>query len=543
MSLSKKRSLADRCPKLVKEWHPYMNGDLIPEEISASSHEKVWWILPYDDPETGKHWDFVWSASVYNRVKGNKCPFLSGKAVWKGYNDLATKNPELAAQWHPTKNGTLLPEDVTIGYRNPVWWLLPYDDPETGKHYDFEWPATIADRNRGRGCPFLSGNAVWPGYNDLATTHPELANEWHLSKNGEITPYNISHGSGYKAIWVKRYKDPRTGKLFTFEWKQAVFHRSSREDCPFLKGKAVFKGFNDLAAMYPELASEFHPARNGKLTADLIYAHSTKKVWWVKKYDDPRTGKQFLFEWEDSVYNRSKKGAGCPYLTGKKVYKGFNDLATICQELADQVDVEANGNKAADSILANSNAKIFWKYHYEVPETGEHIVFKWDASPAMRIREKGVPFLNNQRVWPGFNDLKTKYPRIASEWDYERNKKRPENYMPNSRDEVAWRYDYDDTVTGKHFVFRWKARITNRVQDDGKCPFLSGNAVWKGYNDFASNRPYLASEWDNLKNRNLTPDMVTLYSNKKRWWVCPDCGKSWYASPSKRAVGYGHGCY
>ena len=46
--------------------------------------------------------------------------------------------PDLAKQWHPTKNGDLKPMDVTYGSKKKVWWYLPYDDPKTKKHFDFE---------------------------------------------------------------------------------------------------------------------------------------------------------------------------------------------------------------------------------------------------------------------------------------------------------------------------------------------------------------------------------------------------------------------
>ena len=94
-------------------------------------------------------------------------------------NCLAVVNPGLAAQWHPTKNGGLTPYDVTAGSRTKVWWLLPYDDPKTGKHFDFEWQAKIYNRTNGSGCPYLAGKAAWRGFNDLATTYPDLAKEWH----------------------------------------------------------------------------------------------------------------------------------------------------------------------------------------------------------------------------------------------------------------------------------------------------------------------------------------------------------------------------
>ena len=51
----------------------------------------------------------------------------------------AEEYPILAQQWHSTNNGELTPWKVTSGSGIEVWWCMPYDDPETGKFFDFEW--------------------------------------------------------------------------------------------------------------------------------------------------------------------------------------------------------------------------------------------------------------------------------------------------------------------------------------------------------------------------------------------------------------------
>ena len=104
---------------------------------------------------------------------------------------LLIQNPALAKEWHPTKNGALTPGDVTPYSREKVWWLYPYDDPKTGKHFDFEWRASVAKRTKGSGCPYLSGRLAWPGFNDLESQNPELAKEWHPTKNGKLTPRDV----------------------------------------------------------------------------------------------------------------------------------------------------------------------------------------------------------------------------------------------------------------------------------------------------------------------------------------------------------------
>ncbi|MCK9577663.1 MAG: zinc-ribbon domain-containing protein [Clostridia bacterium] len=101
----------------------------------------------------------------------------------KGVNDLATLRPDLALQWHPIKNGTLTPQSVTCGLNVKAWWICSLGH---------EWEARIADRSKGCGCPICAGQKVLIGYNDLATTNPELAKQWHPIKNGDLKPTNVT---------------------------------------------------------------------------------------------------------------------------------------------------------------------------------------------------------------------------------------------------------------------------------------------------------------------------------------------------------------
>lgn len=335
--------LATINPELAKQWHPTKNGDLKSSDVLAGSKKKVWWLLPYDDPETGKHFDFEWDATVSNRaILNSGCPYLTGNLAWKGFNDLVTINPQLAKEWHPTRNKNLknkfgrdvsTPDKVTVNSHQRVWWYLPYDIPMDypiehlrGKHFDFEWEADISNRTScDSGCPYLTGNGVWRGFNDLSTTDPDLAKEWHPTKNIGITPTDVTAGSNKKIWWLLPYDVPLDypvehlrGKHFDFEWEDTISHRlNDGRGCPYLSGHGVWKGFNDLATTNPDIATEWHPTKNGKLTPQDITAGSHKKVWWHLPYEDPKTGEHFDFEWEATVNNRNK-GRGCPFILSSK---------------------------------------------------------------------------------------------------------------------------------------------------------------------------------------------------------------------------------
>ena len=528
--------LASKNPELAKQWHPTKNGDLTPEMVTCGSRKKVWWYLSYDDPETGKHFDFEWEAKIEDRAREIGCPFLSGKAVWPGYNDLTTKCPELAAQWHPAKNESLTPDKVTCSSNKEVWWLLPYDDPESGKHFDFTWQAKVSSRFNGNGCPFLSGREAWPGYNDLATKHPELAAQWHPTKNGDLTPDKVTCGCNQKVWWLLPYDDPETGRHFDFEWEVDVNTRTSGSGCPFLSGRAVWPGYNDLVTKCPDLAGEWHPSKNGELTPEMVTCGSTQRAWWLLPYDDSETGKHFDFEWEADINSRTS-GSGCPFLEGKAVWPGYNDLASKRPDLAAEWHPVKNGTLMPTQVLCGSHQKIWWWLPYDDPETGKHFDFEWDAEIANRVSGNGCPFLSGTDVWVGFNDLVTKRPDLAQEWHPTKNGDiAPTDVTVCSAEKVWWYLPYDDPKTGKHFNFEWEAVISGRTNGGNGCPFLSGRAVWPGFNDLATKQPDIAREWHPTKNRRLTPAKVFVAASKKAWWKCSRCGHEWYASVKGRTI-------
>ena len=146
---------ATKHPTLLSEWHPTRNT-IGPSEISPSSGKKVWWRCT-----KGHEWD----DTVAHRAAGRNCPICSGRRVLIGYNDLEFTHPEIASEWNYDRN-SLIPSQVTLGSNAKVWWKC---------RYGHEWETTVALRtSQNTGCPYCSGHKVQSGYNDLATTDPEL---------------------------------------------------------------------------------------------------------------------------------------------------------------------------------------------------------------------------------------------------------------------------------------------------------------------------------------------------------------------------------
>ena len=142
---------------------------------------------------------------------------------------------------------------------------------------------------------------------------------------------------------------------------------------------------------------------------------------------------------------------------------------------------------------------------------------------------RNCPYCSNQKILKGSNDLVTVNPKLASEWNYEKNGDLiPEDFFANSSKKVWWK------CSKGH---EWQATINNRNNGRG-CPYCAGQKVIKGKNDLATVNPTLASEWDYEKNDKLTPMDVLPNSNKKVWWKC-GYGHSWKARTADRNNGNG----
>ena len=197
---------------LVKEWHPTKNGDLLPSDVTRGSNKKVWWMC-----DKGHEWQ----ATINNRSKNNNCPYCGKRKLLRGYNDLATINPTLAKEWNYAKNGDLKPTDVFPNSNKKAWWIC-----DKGH----EWQARIHSRSRGTKCPICTrfNQHIVKGYNDLSTINPSLAKEWHLTKNGDLKPNDISLYSNQK-VWWQCNKG--------HEWQAVVNNRNKGNGCPYCSGR------------------------------------------------------------------------------------------------------------------------------------------------------------------------------------------------------------------------------------------------------------------------------------------------------------------
>jgi TusA-related sulfurtransferase len=194
----------------IKLWCKLNNKpfELMSDEYSGSNKKLKWKCLKKD---CNRDFECTW----HNIIRNRGCGKCRGRQVDIS-NCLATKYPELAKEWHPTKNGNLTPYDVTSGSNKKVWWLC-------SKNPKHEWEVNIVSRSHNKhNCPYCSGNYPSEDYN-LLVCNPELAREWNYKKNKK-EPKDYTPSSNNKVFWKCKKCDN--------EWLASINSRNSGKGCP-----------------------------------------------------------------------------------------------------------------------------------------------------------------------------------------------------------------------------------------------------------------------------------------------------------------------
>lgn len=204
--------LKSGAPQIAEDWDFEKNGVLLPSMVTKYSGRSVYWKCAKDIRHS-------WRAVISSRTNGNGCPVCSGQLIMSGINDLSSVDPSLANQWHPKLNRALLPIEVSPGSTLKVWWVCP-------KSSEHIWQASIASRHRvGAGCPICVNLKVLTGFNDLATTKPDLIMDWHSTLNTDVKPSEIVAGTNRVVWW-------QCPSVSSHMWRASVKSRVAGRGCP-----------------------------------------------------------------------------------------------------------------------------------------------------------------------------------------------------------------------------------------------------------------------------------------------------------------------
>ena len=323
-----------------------------PKEITAGSAKVMQWKCKEDHK---------WFAPVSRRkprkgrARQTGCPYCSNRALIFGSNDLVSTHPEIAKEadgWDP--------RSVVAGSGSRRSWICSQGH---------RWTATVNHRKQGTGCPICSGQKIEVGFNDLVTTHPEIAKEadgWDPTTRGA--------GSGFLASW--RCAEGH-------QYKSRIIHRRNGVGCPYCSNYKVLTGFNDLTTRRPDLAMEAY----GWDPREVVIG-SARKLSWIC---------QNGHKWRTTVDSRIS-GRGCPSCAKS----GFdpNEKSWLYFLNHTEWKLLQIGITNHPENRLTSHSKLGWEViELRGPMDG-HLVQDWETAILSHIKRQGGKFANKMGIEP-----------------------------------------------------------------------------------------------------------------------------------------------
>lgn len=574
------QSLAEQFPELVAEWDSEGN-ERRPEELMTGSDINAWWICA----ENGHRWQ----TRVYTRTGPMKtgCPQCvhlppPGRSVAELY-------PHLVAQFHPTKNTGRTLREYRTGSAAKIWWKC-----EAQGHL-WQASISNRTSKSGTGCPKCtmwgtSEQEIRLRY-ELAAAgcpvdhdHPRIQVDVRAPINADIVmpDWNLVvefDGSLYHAGSEAKQRDLRqTDALVAAGWTvirarnaplalltlndvivganadtketalrvlakidslgfRPIFLDDYRQDIDLwgtAEADAVIYRHHtrSLAALFPDIATEWHPAKNGDRRPEFTNPGSKTRTWWMCT--------RCACEWITSVKHRTSDGTSCPQCARTKraatsrAPKPGQSAADVNPQLLDLFDPTRNGSNTLFDVKPSTSMQFWWR----CPECGH----RWQATPkkpgcrpcAARIR--GIA-RSTPRPGQSFADL---YPELAVQWHPTRNKDLvPANFQPGSVTTVWWLCEECGSS--------WRRSIAGRTATGSRCRACSSKERGKRTRtpgtgqSLLDTHPALVDEWDYELNETLSPADLKAGSSERVWWRCGVCNNSWKALVWTRAR-KGHGC-
>lgn len=273
-----------------------------------------------------------------------------------------------------------------------------------------------------------------------------------------------------------------------------------------------------LAVRYPMIASEWDYEKNAPLLPERVSCSSNRRVWWLcgigHSYCAP-------------IQNRTLQHQGCPICSGKRVLEGFNDLAYVNSELAEEWDMEKNDGLLPTQVTSHSGKRVWWKCHI--------CGFSWRAVVSDRTNGSGCP--NCRRTLMAEKLSGDNNPM------YGRSGKNSPSSIPvcsyTKKGEFVQEYESATIAYGQTGIDN--SSISSCIK--GVLP-SAGGLLWRRKEDVLNVdgtirktievirkdlefiRPDVMAFWHPTKNGDIRPDTLTVSSAKVIWLQCSN-GHEW----------------
>ena len=434
---------------LLDRWNYELNN-ASPSDIAHSSMNKYYFNC--DKSSTHKP-EYVRLSHITGDGSSVKCKACSSFAQWcidHISQDFIDK------YWHKTLNSRTDPWEIGYGSHKTIWLMC-----ENGfDHYYSTSPHSLT--RRGCKCQVCNGMVVFKGFNDLFTTDPDLIFLWDFDKNIDISPYEISRGSGRKVWWKCN--------ICEHEWQASVSNIIKGGRCPLCAKYRQHQTFIDnkfnnglsFGDCFPQLLDMWDYENNYNIDPFKIFPSSRVIVSW--KCQNNHRFKNAIITMRKTFLDG---GSLCKYCEGIGVIKGKNDLQTTHPELLLDWDYDKNTDCSPCTIAFGSTKPVWWKCN--ICGNG------WIATPNSRTNlNSGCPECARHFSISKLQKMVEKY--IAENYNYENLHERNCSIIAvNPKTGYKLPYDNDVKINEDRLIIE-----VNGEQHYHICQFTITNAAQRG---------------------------------------------------------------
>ena len=534
--------LQSRFPSIALDWSK--KNQKLPSEYLFCSGETVLWECHICHNE--------WNAPIWNRTRlGAGCLKCQRKEIGFAIRNSKLKKsgsfgdlfPNLLDEWDYEKN-KYSPYEVSPYGDTVITWKCK----KCGK----TWETSIGNRTRAKsGCPYCNSKGTsfpeqailyyiskfypdavgrYSGFKKEGITELDIwipsintgieydGSYFHRNSEKDLIKTNNCKKKGIRLIRIKEGKETCTSddeipcsyqginkignlslviiKLIEDLTKQTCISIDVESDINEIQSEIKKKEIAEsLASLYPDIAKEWHPIKNGSLSPENFSIHNGALIWWKCQ----KCG----YEWKTSIASRTA-GNGCNKCSSKiGGKKHVNTLLLRNGSLADknpalckEWNIAKNGELLPSMVTENSGKKVWWICSVCGGE--------WESIIANRNSGAGCPYCANIKVLKGFNDYESKNPELVKDWDYEKNEFSPDSVTAKNNRIVFWKCH--------KCGYEWKQKI---CYNKFGCPSCQ--------NHFAlNNKSKLISDWKknnpNDDKKQCASELGISMPTINKWW-------------------------
>ena len=383
---------------------------------------------------------------------------------------------------------------------------------------------------------------------------------WDSEKN-DVSIDDVSMGSPNHRWW-KCEKG--------HSWQAAVNKVGGGGGCPYCTHKRVLKGFNDLASLYPSVASDWDYERNECLPSE-VFSKSHRKVWWKCSVGHA---------WQASISSRTN-GNGCPCCASERQVS-FPEKAVFYyiklhfEDAKENYKISDTNGLELDIFIPSEKVGIeydggYWHRSLERDIQKNDLCVE-QGIKLYRIRDKVCPPMRAdnceiiQLQTDSLKELEDAISRVIREckkgnekpldihierdtsqiyslFGKQRKAKSIKSLAGFADEWVVELNEVDSSLVSANSnrVFWWRCPNGHEYQmapvqrmSGANCPVCAGRRVVSGVNDLLSQEPEISKEWNYARNEK-TPEKIYFRTKRSAWWMCAQ-GHEWKTAVSNRVV-------